>query len=140
MAANRRSAEPIIGPQTPVTSLMTRAVARISPDARLREVAQKLSSVGAGALAVGTTSAVVGVVSERDVTRSYGRTDQPDTVKAADIASTEIIWCAPDTTAEAAARTMCERGVRHLLVGDGEAAGLQGIVSARDLIDALVSG
>ena len=123
---------------TAVWTLMTRAVARISPDARLQEVAQKLGAVEAGALAVGTTDAVVGVVSERDVTWAYGRSESPNDLRASDIASTELIWCEPDATAAAAARIMCDHGVRHLLVGDGDQGDVQGIVSARDLIEALV--
>ena len=138
MAAERNE-EPSIGSRTPVHSLMTRAVARISPDATLREVAQKLASVEAGALAVGTTESVLGIVSERDVTRTYGRADDPDTVTAGEVAASDIIWCDHDVTAEAAARTMCTMGVRHLLVGDGTPTGLQGVVSARDLIDALIN-
>lgn len=127
-----------IGPHTPVQELMTRAVARIAPDARLREVAQKLVAVEAGALAVGTTEAVTGIVSERDITRAFARHDHPSEVRAIDVASDGIIWCEPTTTAADAAHAMSERGVRHLLVGgaDGDVAG---IVSARDLLDALVA-
>ncbi|MCP3989411.1 MAG: CBS domain-containing protein [Actinomycetia bacterium] len=126
------------GPQTSVQALMTRAVARIDPQARLFEVAQKLSAVEAGALAVGTTEAVIGMVSERDVTRAYGRNDDPDVVAAGDIASTDILWCRPEVSAADAAQIMCDQGVRHLLVGDATNGDLHGIVSARDLIEALI--
>jgi CBS domain-containing protein len=136
MSANSSAEPKAIGPQTPVHTLMTRAVARISPDAHLQEVAQKLAAVEAGALAVGTMEAIVGIVSERDVTRAYGRSDDPAGLRAGDIASAQLIWCQPQATAAEAARTMSEKGIRHLLVGDGE---LQGIVSARDLLDALVA-
>jgi CBS domain-containing protein len=135
MNANSSAEPKTTGPDTPVQILMTRAVARISPEARLREVAQKLAAMEAGALAVGTTQAIVGIVSERDVTRAYGRSEQPEQLRAGDIASATLIWCPPKATAAEAAQIMCERGIRHLLVGDGE---LQGIVSARDLLEALV--
>jgi CBS domain-containing protein len=124
-----------IGPLTPVQTLMTRAVARISPDAKLQEVAQKLAAMEAGALAVGTTEAIVGIVSERDLTRAYGRSESPESLRASAIASNQLIWCHPRDTAAQAAKLMCEKGIRHLLVGDGE---LLGIVSARDLLEALV--
>lgn len=130
----------VTGPQAPVWTLMTRAVARIAPDARLNEVAQKLSSVGAGALAVGTTEAVTGIVSERDLTRALGRHNDAATMPASAVASSELVWCEPDTTASAAAKLMCDRGVRHLLVGEAGEGNLRGIVSARDLIEALVTG
>ena len=117
---------------------MTRAVARIAPDANLREVAQKLTAVGGGALAVGSMASVVGIVSERDVTRAYGRNDDPGSITAGDIAATDVLWCGPDATAEEAARLMRDHGVRHLLVGDSEGADVAGVISARDLIAALL--
>lgn len=117
---------------------MTRAVARISPEARLRELALKLSAVEAGAMGVGTTDRLIGIVSERDLTRAYGRAEDPEALQVSEITSEDIIWCEPDTTAVDAARLMVERGVRHLLVGDDSVGDLQGIISARDLMDALV--
>ena len=137
--ATQRSSEPgVTGPDTPVWRLMTRAVARISPEALLGELARKLSAVEAGAMAVGTTEELVGIVSERDLTRAYGRADDPQSMQVSDIVSEDIIWCGPDTSATDAARLMVERRVRHLLVGDDGAGDLRGIVSARDLMEALV--
>jgi CBS domain-containing protein len=118
---------------------MTRAVARIDVGARLPEVARKLAAVEAGALAVGTTDSIVGMISERDITRAFGRREGADEVLAGDIASADLIWCRPDCTAADAARIMAERGVRHLLVGESGTGALAGIVSARDLIEALVA-
>ena len=117
--------------------LMTRAVARIDPKASLQELALKLSAVGAGALAVGSTDSISGIVSERDLARGYGRAADVGQLRVVDISSSETLWCHPGTTANDAARLMCEHGVRHLLVGDGS-ADLEGIVSARDLLEALV--
>ena len=138
MAAQHSSEPPPISPDTEIWRLMTRAVARISPEARLNEAARKLAAVGAGALAVGTTESLVGIVSERDLTRAYGRAEDPSALLVSDVASTDLIWCEPSSSATDAAAIMCERGVRHLLVGDGGTADLQGIVSARDLIEALI--
>ncbi len=139
MTAQPSSDPQAIGPQTSVQALMTRAGARIDPQAHLSEGAQKLAAVEAGALAVGTTEAVLGMVSERDVTRAYGRSAAPDDITASDIASNDILWCRPEVSAADGARLMCEKGVRHLLVGDATSGEVQGIVSARDLIEALIS-
>ena len=122
------------GPNAEVRHLMTRSTARISPSAQLREVAEKLAAVEVGALVVGTIDDVSGIVSERDVTRALGLGEDPLAANADDIASTNLVWCDADTTVAEAARVMSERGVRHLLVGDGD---LEGIVSARDLLTAL---
>lgn len=126
-----------IGSDSEVRVLMTRAVARIDPAASLQELALKLSAVGAGALAVGTTETISGIVSERDLTRGYGQATDADQLRVVDIASTQTLWCRPETAANDAARLMCQHGVRHLLVGDGS-DDLEGIVSARDLLEALV--
>lgn len=125
------------GPGTPVWRLMTRAVATISPDARLDELARKLAAVEAGAMGVGSAGELVGIVSERDLVRAYGRVEDPGAVLVTDIASEDLICCEPDTPAIDAARLMSERGVRHLIVQAG-GDDVQGIVSARDLIEALV--
>ena len=116
--------------------MMTRAVARISPDATLRELAIKLAAVEAGALAVGTTTELAGIVSERDLVQAYAWSQEPDAVTVGGIASVKLVWCDATTSALDAARVMVDRGVRHLLVGVDEE--VQGIVSARDLIGALV--
>jgi CBS domain-containing protein len=115
---------------------MTRAVARISPDANLFEVAEKLAAVEVGALAVGTVDDITGIVSERDVTRALGLGEDPYQLRAGDIASESLVWCQTSATVAEAARLMSEYGVRHLLVRDDE---LRGIVSARDLLHAYVS-
>ena len=96
-----------------------------------------MTAVGAGALGVGTVDAVVAIVSERDVTRSVGRADTA-TATAAAVGSTDLVWCRPDTIAADAAQLMCDRRVRHLLVGDEAGNELEGIVSARDLIEVLI--
>jgi CBS domain-containing protein len=127
------------GPDTPVWRLMTRAVAKISPDARLDELATKLAAVSAGAMGVGSTDELVGIVSERDLVRAYARRGDLAGLRVAEITTEDLICCGPDTPALDAARLMTERGVRHLIVrNDDDGADLQGIVSARDLIEALV--
>lgn len=139
MASPAPSPTDATGPDTPVWRLMTRAVAKIDPDARVDELARKLGSVEAGALGVGSSDELIGIVSERDVTRAVGSGADLEHLSVADIASPEVITCPPDASAAAAARLMVDRGVRHLIVADGDGGELQGIVSARDLIEALVS-
>ena len=138
MASDSNQTPGTIGPETPVEILMTRTAARISPDANLTELAHKLSAIHAGALVVGTVDEVSGVVSERDLTRAYGLNQSPEALKVGDIASEDLIWCLPQTSSRDAARMMHEANVRHLLVGDGTPTGLEGIVSSRDLIGALI--
>ena len=143
MAVQERASSDQTGPDTPVWQLMTRAVAKIAPEARLDELARKLSSVEAGAMGVGSSADLTGIVSERDLTRAIGTGVALDGMSVSDIASVDVITCPPDTTAADAARLMVDRGIRHLIVADdgdaGSATDVQGIVSARDLIEALVA-
>lgn len=89
-------------------------------------------------MGVGTTQTLVGIVSERDLTRAYGTAEAPENIRVSDIVSRDIVWCEPETSATSAARVMVERGIRHILVGDDSIGDLQGIVSARDLMAALI--
>ena len=68
------------GRDAEVQTLMTRAVARISPDATLQELATKLAAVEVGALTVGTPGEVTGIVSERDLVRAFAWSSDPDAV------------------------------------------------------------
>lgn len=117
-----------------VRHLMVRSVARISPDATLLDVAQKLGAIGAGVLVVGTNRHASSVISEVDITRAIGAGRDPAQLRAGDIAGVDdIVWCSPDDTLREATRKMAEAGVRHLVVRgpDDEPVG---IVSARDLL------
>lgn len=136
MAGSRDAVPQTTGPAAEVRTLMTRAVARISPDVTLRELATKLAAVEAGALAVGTTTELAGIVSERDLVQAYAWSPEPDAVTVGEIASAKLVWCEATASALDAARVMVDRGVRHLLIGTDE--DVQGIISARDLIGALV--
>ncbi|MEZ5260626.1 MAG: CBS domain-containing protein [Acidimicrobiales bacterium] len=75
-------------------------------------------------------------MSERDVVRAFAeRGDAPD-VTAGDLASRRLVWCSPDATVGEVAAAMMEHYVRHVLIGDP--GDLRGIVSARDLLGALL--
>ena len=124
--------------ETPVWQLMTRAVAKIDPEARLDELARKLAAVEAGAMGVGSSEDLVGVVSERDVVTAVGAGQVATDVSVATVASTDVITCPSTATAAEAGRLMVERGVRHLIVSDGPDDAIEGIVSARDLLEALL--
>ena len=58
--------------------------------------------------------------------------NDPTAVRAVDVASTKLVWCAADDTVDEVAVRMMDHYIRHVLVErDGE---LIGIVSARDLL------
>lgn len=140
MASEQRTPTDVSGPETPIWQLMTRAVAAISPEARVDELARKLSAVEAGALAVGSAGNLIGIVSERDVTRAVGRSGDITDLTVGDITSASVVWCDGQASASTAARLMVDRGIRHLIVGEADSGHMDGIVSARDIVEALVGG
>ena len=81
---------------------------------------------------------LVGIVTERDVARNValeGRVAKQTAV--AEIMTRNVITVGPDQTIEECMTLMIEKRIRHLPVMDG--ATLTGILSIRDLVDAVVS-
>lgn len=109
-------------------------VACVAANATMREVAHKLMAIEAGALVVGSTDHVDGVISECDVVQAVGLGRDLDALKAGDVARTDLVWCSPATSLSEVAAMMTAQGVRHVLVGEG--GHLVGIVSARDVLAA----
>jgi len=106
----------------------------IGADASLVEVAATLADAGVGALVVGTTSEVAGVISERDIVKAVAEGRDLTAVRAGEVASTELVWAASHAPIGEVALEMSDRWVRHVLVEDR--GHLVGIVSARDLLGA----
>jgi len=116
--------------------LAAEKLVRVAADATVSAVAEALDQNDVGAVVVGL-DAIEGIVSERDVVRAVAHHDDPTVLRAGDIASTSVVYCDGYASVDAAAELMLERYVRHLLIeADGEVIG---IVSARDLMGALVS-
>jgi CBS domain-containing protein len=115
-----------------VANLIGDAVACISPDASLTEVADALVAREVGALVVGDADRPHGIVSERDLVRAMAERRSPDTTAAMDVATTELVWCDATASVGEVAEEMSERYVRHVLVE--EDGTLIGVVSARDLL------
>lgn len=95
-------------------------------------VAEAIAEAGIGAVVVGDEDRPTALVSERDVVRVVAAHQDPASVPAVDVASTNLVWCEASDTVEQVAVRMTDRHIRHVLV---ERSGvLVGIVSARDLL------
>ena len=105
------------GGDAPVQRYLSGVVATVAAEATLREVARKLMAVESGALVVGSTDRVDGVVSERDVVRAIGLGRDLDGCRAADVARTDLVYCDPSTTMAEVGALMTAESVRHVLVG-----------------------
>jgi CBS domain-containing protein len=73
-----------------------------------------------------------GIITERDVLRSIGAGEDPDTEVVADHLTSDLVFATPDWSLEEAAAAMARGGFRHLIVVEG--GEVQGVISVRDII------
>jgi CBS domain-containing protein len=117
---------------TPISAVTGDPVARVAADATVADVARALVAGEVGAIVVGDDERPAALVSERDVVRLVAAGKDPASVRARDVASTQLVWCDAEATVDEVAVRMMDRYIRHILVERDGA--LVGIVSARDLL------
>lgn len=107
-------------------------VVRVGAEATVADVARAIADHQVGAVVIGDDERPAALVSERDVVAVVAARRDPATVSAAEVASTDLVWCEADSTVDRAATRMTDRQIRHLLVERDGA--LIGVISARDLL------
>lgn len=109
-------------------------VMRISASDSVEQAAKLMSSHGVGSLLVeqdGTT--IVGIISERDIVLGIAKNGANLLeCSVADLMTTELLRCDPDSTVNQAMGLMTNRRIRHLPVFDNDE--LIGLVSIGDLV------
>ncbi|MDH6194148.1 CBS domain-containing protein [Mycobacterium frederiksbergense] len=115
-----------------IADLVGDVVVRVPSDATVAMAAQTITEAEIGAVVVGDEDRPAALLSERDVVGVIAARRDPAVVRAADVASTNLVWCEASDTVEQVAGRMTDRHIRHILVG--HAGALVGIVSARDLL------
>ena len=108
------------------------------PEDTIESAATLLSTNNIGALPVRDVDGrLVGVVSERDITRAVARHGvKALALRVADIMTHDVVTCGPDDSVKSVMETMTRRHIRHLpVVEKGE---LVAMLSQRDLMQALV--
>jgi CBS domain-containing protein len=116
-----------------VRDAMTENVLTITPGRSLREAAKFMTDHNVGAVVIiDPEEPGPGIVTERDVVRSLGAGEDPDSELVRDHLTSRATFADGDWDLEKAADAMAQGGFRHLVViDDGE---LSGIISMRDLI------
>jgi CBS domain-containing protein len=116
-----------------VRDAMTEHVLTITPGRSLREVSRFMTEHNVGAVVIiDPEEPGPGIVTERDVVRSLGAGEDPDSELVRDHLTARATFADADWDLEEAADAMARGGFRHLVVvADGE---LAGIISMRDLI------
>jgi CBS domain-containing protein len=105
----------------------------VGPGATVLDAALLMNEHKIGALLVMEDGRLVGIFTERDVLRRVvGEARNPAATRVADVMTTELVCCSPETSLEEARGVMKNRRIRHLPVFDGEGQ-LLGLVSIGDL-------
>jgi CBS domain-containing protein len=113
----------------------------IAPDATAFAAAQLMADHNIGALVVTDQGQVVGIVTERDLTRKLTvREKNAHDTLVRDIMTTQVLYVRPDQTVEDCMALMTRRHLRHLPVLDNnDSDALLGIVSIRDVVREVIS-
>ncbi len=109
----------------------------VDPNSTLRRAAKVMTDRGVGAAVVVDKEKVAGIVTERDILHAIANEQNLDETNVSDVMTRDVVSGAPGWDIVRAARTMAEGGFRHLLVMEMDDP--VGIVSLRDLIDAMAS-
>ncbi len=116
-----------------VREAMTEEVLTITPGRTLREAARFMMEHNVGAVVIiDPEEPGPGIVTERDLVRSLGKGEDPDTERVRDHLTSRATFADAEWGLEEAADAMAKGGFRHLVVvQDGE---VRGIISMRDII------
>jgi CBS domain-containing protein len=98
----------------------------------LSTVAQAMVAHNVGALPVLDGSMIVGIISERDLTRALAQQTDPTNATATTFASHDVQTAQPTDDTSEVARRMLDAGIRHLPVVQGKI--VVGVISMRDLL------
>lgn len=108
-------------------------VISITPDETVLRAAELMSDRGIGGLVVIVGGRLTGIFTERDILRRVvSQRRDPGTTKVADVMTTPVTSCAPNTPLEECAALMTSRRIRHLpVVGTN---GIIGVITIGDLL------
>jgi CBS domain-containing protein len=117
-----------------VRDAMTEEVLTMTPGRSLRDAARFMTDHNVGAVVIiDPEEQGPGIVTERDLVRSLGAGEDPDSELLKDHLTARATFADADWDLEEAADAMARGGFRHLVVvQDGE---VEGIISMRDLIE-----
>ena len=116
-----------------VREAMTDRVLTITPGRSLREAARFMAEHNVGAaVIIDPEQPGPGIITERDLVRSLGAGEDPDSEHVSEHLTSKATFADGDWGLEEAADAMAEGGFRHLVVVEnGE---VTGIISMRDIM------
>ena len=114
-----------------VGEIMTSDVLTVEPSDTIGETAQKMVERGVSSAVVSDYGNLVGIVTERDLTRAVAGRVHSSEARVREWMTSEPVTLTRDASPEEAARVMLDNGFRHIPIVDGES--IVGIVSIRDV-------
>jgi len=118
-----------------IRDLVVRDLVTVGPAHTLAQAAKLMSAKRVGS-AIVLTEEAPGILSERDVLRAVADGADPTVATVGDYMTWNAIVATSEWDTMEAARTMLEKGFRHLLVIDGDQQ--IGILSIRDLMAGII--
>jgi CBS domain-containing protein len=110
----------------------------IAPDATVRQALELMARKQIGAVLVVDGTVPVGILSERDFTRSAVEERRtPEQIRVREIMSRDVVRVSPEDTVEHCMTLITHRRVRHLPVMDGDR--LVGLVSIGDVVKCIIT-
>jgi len=118
---------------TKINEIMTRNVSTVELDATLQTAAQHMRDLNIGALPVTDEGALVGVVTDRDITiRAVAEGLNVRDALVSDVMTAEVQSCSPTDSVDAVLKQMGDSQLRRLAVLDADHK-IVGIVALADL-------
>lgn len=120
-----------------IASLVSRAVLTVEATDTFRDAAVWMIERGVGSAVVLDEGRPVGLMTDRDTLRAVAQGVDADAVTVGAFLNTRLLTATPSTELSDAAKTMRDKGFRHLVVVDDDGA-LFGVFSMRDLVVGLL--
>jgi CBS domain-containing protein len=117
---------------TQVKEVMSSKPKTCTPDASIIDVAKLMAKEDVGPVPIVQDDRLVGLVTDRDlVLRVLAEGRDPKSMRAADVASSDLVTVSPDDDLDRALQLLAKNQVRRLPVVEG--GRLVGIVAQRDI-------
>ena len=124
-----------------VSDVMSREVEFISSEASAQDAAELMGELDVGALPIGTSERLQGIVTDRDVLyRVVAKALDPAATKLRDIASRPVITCRPSDTLNSAMDAMAANHIRRMPVQDPSSGSIVGWITLADVSRTLLVG
>ena len=107
----------------------------VAPEDTLGEVAERMTLLNVGAVAVKDSGRLIGILTERDLLKAMAARVHSSEARVRQWMTDDPVTATADTDVEDAARVMLENGFRHLPVLDDDGH-VVGIVSLRRVVSA----